>query len=427
MKGENQLKSNMQITFKKVIEYISLMSISISVFFGFFLSVSINNIDLPLLLNKIPIINNIDLPENPNPIIQSEIIEFNNVDFNNSIVSMRQQGLYYYNGLNQRLKNNFDLMYYGVENFQNKIKFSEPLTVSEFEKLVYILQFDCPTIFHLDLKYNYDIKQGYVVAFYPEYKISKTEYDKKLLMVEQLSNKIIENIKNMTTLEAEIYLHDYILTNTVYDLESKDNDSIYGCLINNKANCKGYTSTFNYLLRKAGITSTSIIGEIYNSSGQTTGHSWNLVEINNEFLYVDICWNDIAPSQEYNDIEYHYAFFNMTYKEMLNNRNISKQLKYLGEIPKTNYTEISYYKQKGLYANNYSEAENIIKNNLPIVLSSQEKYFVIQCKNEETYNQLINNVTDIIKELIQDEIITISSCKYSKIDSGYTLIIHNFS
>ena len=34
---------------------------------------------------------------------------------------------------------------------------------------------------------------------------------------------------------------------------------------------------------------------------------------------------------------------------------------------------------------------------------------------------------NIIKELIEDGAISISSCKYSKIDSGYTLIIHNFS
>ena len=61
------------------------------------------------------------------------------------------------------------------------------------------------------------------------------------------------------------------------------------------------------------------------------------------------------------------------------------------------------------------------------MLSSQEKKFVIQCNNEETYNELINNITSIMKEMINDEKISINSCKYSKIDTGYTLIIHDFS
>lgn len=419
--------SKNQIAAKKIIEYVLLMSISIFTFFGFSLIVSVNNVELPLLLDKIPIINNITIPENTNPLITNEIVSFDQSDFNTTIASLNEQGLYYYEDLSLRMKSSFDLMYYGVLNNQTKIKFTEKLSVKELEKLVYILQFDCPTLFNLDLTYNYDEKSGNVVAFYPKYKMVSVEYKSRVAIIEEKTKTILQNIEGMSEYDAEIYIHDYILSNTVYDLETKDNDNIYGCLANGKANCKGYTSTFNYLLRKAGINSTSIIGEITTSDGNTTGHSWNLVKINGAYSYTDICWDDITQSQEYNDIEYHYAFFNMTYSEMIDNRNISKQLKYLGKIPEVEISDYSYYKKENLYATSYEEAKQIIKSKLPIALSSQEKYFVIQCSNKEEYDKLINNVTDIIKELINDEKIFISSCKYSKIDSGYTLIIHNFS
>ena len=415
-----------QLALRKTFEYILLMSISISTFFGFLLIVSVNNIDLPILLEEIPIINRIDIPTNTNPIISNEVVDFNEKDYEETIVSLKEKGLYYYPALNKRLKSSFDLMYYGILNNQTKIKFTEQLSVDELENLVYIIQFDCPELFNISLTYNYDTKGGYVTAFYPDYKLSSVEYKSRLAILEQKADKIIKEVANKTEYEAELYIHDYILKNTVYDLEAKDNDDIYGCLINGKANCKGYTSTYCYLLRKAGIESTTVIGEV-NANGKVTGHSWNLIKINGQYVYTDICWNDIAESQEYKDIDYHYAFFNMSYYEMINSRNIAKQLKYLGDIPKTKESNSSYYKLNGLYANNYEEAKKIINNKLPIVLSSQEKKFVIQCNNEETYNELINNITSIMKEMINDEKISINSCKYSKIDTGYTLIIHDFS
>lgn len=418
--------SKTQLALKKTIEYVLLMALSISTFFGFLLTITISNVALPVLLDEIPIVNKIDIPVNTNPIISNEVVTFDEKDYKDIIVSLKEKGLYYYPGLNTRLKSSFDLMYYGILKNQNKIKFTEQLSVDELEKLVYIIQFDCPELFNISLTYNYDVKGGYVTAFYPEYKLTAIEYNSRLNTIEQKTEKIVSEVKNKTEYEAEKYIHDYILKNTIYDLDAKDNDDIYGCLINGKANCKGYTSTFCYLLRKCGIESTTVIGEVIVDK-KATGHSWNLIKINGEYIYTDICWDDIAISQEYKDIDYHYAFFNMSYSEMLNNRNISKQLKYLGQIPKTKESNYSYYKLNNLYAINYKEAESIIKSKLPIALSSQEKNFVIQCSNEEVYNELINNITDIMKVLINENKIFITSCKYSKIDSGYTLIIHDFS
>ena len=84
-----------QLALRKTFEYILLMSISISTFFGFLLIVSVNNIDLPILLEEIPIINRIDIPTNTNPIISNEVVDFNEKDYEETIVSLKEKGLYY--------------------------------------------------------------------------------------------------------------------------------------------------------------------------------------------------------------------------------------------------------------------------------------------------------------------------------------------
>lgn len=350
-----------------------------------------------------------------------------NVEEYQSVISyLESQNLYYYNNLDDTLKEDFAVMYYGVINNVSTIKLSTNISRRDFEKLVYILQFDCPEIFNIAPNYTYDISQGYVTTFYPSYRLEFTEYREMFNEINIYLENILDKCKDMDDYEKELYIHDFILTHTVYDSESDNNENMYGCLINGRANCKGYTAAFSYILRKLDIQSTAVIGEITDLGKETTGHTWNLVKINDEYVYADICWDDIT-SEDFPYISYHYTFLNMTYGEMLRIRNISKQLKYLGEIPKTESTTLSYYKNNGMYANNYSEAKDIIENNLPLYLSSQKDYFVIQCKNEDTYDALLKNIENIIKKLIDDGDISITSCTYSKIDSGYTLIIHNFS
>lgn len=52
---------------------------------------------------------------------------------------------------------------------------------------------------------------------------------------------------------------------------------------------------------------------------------------------------------------------------------------------------------------------------------------MLKCNSKETYNELLENITNIMQETINEYKLAITKCKYAKIDNGYTLIIHNFS
>lgn len=398
-------------------EYVWLLTVKMTTVCGLVLMISVGN------MNFISIVDGMNSRlEYFNETAENQNIEDISVSFTNSN-SLNNQGLYYYNSLSDDMKEVFKEMYHGVSSYSDKIKLSTPITEKQLTKLVYILQFDCPMLFNIDINYNYDEKNGKVIAFYPEYSMTKKEYAFKLEKVDNFVNDFTKSMSDMSDYEKQLYIHDYITSNTVYDVETTDNNNIYGCLINGQANCKGYSSAYIYLLRNVGIESAQVIGEI-KQNGETIGHSWALNKIDGDYYYTDVCWDDI---EGYNDISNDYVFFNMTYNEMISNRKLDKQYQYLGEIPESTATMYSYYKSKGLYAETYEDAYKIIKEKLPESLSSQNKSFVIQCKNGDVYNKLTNNITSIIEELISNGTISINYCKYSKIDNGYALIIHDFS
>jgi hypothetical protein len=52
---------------------------------------------------------------------------------------------------------------------------------------------------------------------------------------------------------------------------------------------------------------------------------------------------------------------------------------------------------------------------------------VIKCNGKEVYDELLENITDIMQKTINENKLAITKCKYAKIQNGYTLIIHSFS
>jgi len=96
-------------------------------------------------------------------------------------------------------------------------------------------------------------------------------------------------------------IHDKLIANVVYDTATADNTtgaddlshSAYNALVKNKAVCDGYSYAYEFLLQKAGIESTTILGYAY--SGESAGgHAWNMVHLNGSWYEVDSTWDDQA-------------------------------------------------------------------------------------------------------------------------------------
>ena len=85
-------------------------------------------------------------------------------------------------------------------------------------------------------------------------------------------------------------IHDYIIDHSKYDSEraEKDDspyhsDTAYGPLFEGYATCGGYTDLMELYLEKMNIKSFKVSSE---------EHVWNAVYYNNEWLHLDITWDD---------------------------------------------------------------------------------------------------------------------------------------
>lgn len=391
---------------------------------GFILIMLLSNI---YMLDKSELFKKETWITNPNDvIIDSSEITFSDQELEDVQISLTKQSLFYYEQLSKEEKDVFDFIYLNIKNRKEKIEFEEPISINFLTKIVYILKFDCPEFYFLGDSFDYDVKGKKAVAYYPEYIISTKKYEKMQKEVDKIVEEIKILVEGKTEYEAELIIHNYIVQNCLYTIETTNCNNLYGCLIEGKANCEGYSSAFMYLLRQVGIEATQVIGEI-NYNNEIIGHSWNLVKIDGEYYYTDVCWNDLENTPEYENIGYHYAFFNITYKEMENHRDTSKNIEYLGTIPEATATKLNYYKKSNLFASSVDDAEKIIEERLPSVISSNDSFLVIKCNGKEVYDELLENITDIMQKTINENKLAITKCKYAKIQNGYTLIIHSFS
>ena len=107
---------------------------------------------------------------------------------------------------------------------------------------------------------------------------------------------------------------EYIVLNCKYDTESRDkgdtsrSTDAYACLVEGKAVCSGYTSAFNLLLKKAGITCVGCSGLAYSTSSSTgEDHIWTLARLDGEWYYMDVTWCDPIPDKE-GRVSYDYLY-----------------------------------------------------------------------------------------------------------------------
>ncbi len=213
---------------------------------------------------------------------------------------------YYYDNLSDNEKNAYITMYYRFFDFDDSISLnidSENLT----DIFVAVL-YDNPDIFWVGLEFEYTQYDSHL-DFHPQYRLNSDEVKN---MQKDLTEEISEIMADVNLLksdyEKELYIHDYIIDVTEYDIETLDElgDSVYSSLVSGRSICEGYARTMQILLDKAGIYNYLVIGsgEI---DGKVEPHMWNVVNIDGNNYHVDVTWNDL---NEQNDIVHFY--FNVT-------------------------------------------------------------------------------------------------------------------
>jgi len=118
-------------------------------------------------------------------------------------------------------------------------------------------------------------------------KVTKTYSEEDIKKINKGVDEIITNeLTNDMSVEDKILkIHDYIINNTRYDIDklNKDSYNAKGPLFNGKAVCSGYSDLIAIFLTKFGIKNYKVASD---------SHVWNVVYLNDEWLHIDLTWDD---------------------------------------------------------------------------------------------------------------------------------------
>lgn len=124
--------------------------------------------------------------------------------------------------------------------------------------------------------------------------------EEKIKAIESKVNMVISelNLNNKSDREKISLIHDYIIKNAEYDNAGIDGSSMYdstsayGCLIEGFSVCSGYSDAMAIFLDRLDIPNLKVSSE---------NHVWNVVYIDNEWLHLDLTWDDTNNSKYKNN------------------------------------------------------------------------------------------------------------------------------
>ena len=141
--------------------------------------------------------------------------------------------------------------------------------------------------FYVSMKYSYSYNKNTNavtrIYLYANSKYTKSDVDTFNAKVDSIMALIDPE---WTDLEKALFLHDYLVTHCDYDQDTSNyHYDSYNCLVKGSCVCQGYSLTYDYLCRLAGVS-------CYYISSDDLNHAWNLVKIDGEEYFVDSTWDD---------------------------------------------------------------------------------------------------------------------------------------
>lgn len=187
------------------------------------------------------------------------------------------------------------------------------LSSGEIFKVKEAVLADHPEVFWVTGNYTLgsNMHDGNYIVLYSYY-----SYDDIITRARTLEQKTAEALRSipsgLSEFERELAVHDYIVNNTEYDVESvefvdsfTDASTSYGVLVNRKALCSGYSFATKLLLNRIGVSCSVIKG-----ISKGTGHMWNIVRIDGLWYHLDVTWDD--PVSITAEPVCSYDYFNLT-------------------------------------------------------------------------------------------------------------------
>ncbi len=154
------------------------------------------------------------------------------------------------------------------------------------------------------------------------------------LKIDAEADRILKEIikDDMDVYDQIKTVHDYIVEHTRYDIERNEKDTspyksntAYGAIFDGYATCVGYTDLLAIYLTKLGIDNYKIATTPDAISYSKTGHIWNAVYYNNEWVHIDLTWDDpVSYDANKNLVDYLFHTYFLVNNEAMHEADIGE-------------------------------------------------------------------------------------------------------
>lgn len=248
--------------------------------------------------------------------------------------------------------------------------------------------------------------------------------------LEAAAKKLVNKIPaGLNDFEKIVFVHDNIILNTVYDKDGADAKSngiwgtAYGCLVNGKAVCQGYSEGFEYIMKLLDIPCGTIKGLAWNNglnqgNGEPQSHAWNYVTINGKNYWIDLTWDD-PDDDEVAGSPLLHTYCLIDDERLKRTRSIDAGQE---NVPTCYSMDDNYFVRNGSYVTLYSSKG--IGQILESSANSDE--FEMMFADKNTYNEALDalfNQSELWE--LSDYAYVSNEVSYTVDDNMYTLKISN--
>ncbi len=274
------------------------------------------------------------------------------------------------------------------------IEFKENVRLSSCDKDLISRVFQCvlndhPEIFYVE-GYTYtEYTLGSIlkkITFTGSYRFDPEEVEEKQTQIDNYVNQCLAGIpEDADEYEKVKYVYEYLIHHTDYDASADDSQNICSVFLERKSVCQGYAKATQYLLNRAGVFATLVLGRVVGGEG----HAWNLVRIDGAYYYVDTTWGDASyqavggsayPVEKIPTINYDYLCVTTEQMELTHTQDN------VVDMPECSSLDANYYVREGVYFTEFDE-EKIGK----IFTDSYERgdtYVTLKCEGPDIFRKM---------------------------------------
>lgn len=198
---------------------------------------------------------------------------------------------YWRETLERSEKKLYDSMVSAFSRYQQRVTCGN-LTPEEIERVYMAVCFDHPELYHLPYNLGFTVVTGMFGAI-TTLKITNLYSDAQIRKLNQKIESVCQDLAvqlsvAQTDREKEQYICEYLIGNTVYEINNLYNQNAATVICDNKGQCSGIAKATKLLLNRFGIDAIVIDGTATVNDGKVEPHAWNIVKIGGEYFHLDV-------------------------------------------------------------------------------------------------------------------------------------------